>query len=277
VPPWIAHAAGRLGWSLPPPFSPSPFLRRCTQSPQGQAVIGTTGIAYGEHVPLVNYPVDTDNWRVFLDPDPPEYLRGAPTNYADVLSAAFPVADGWSYQSAANELSDNSLVVRDYIARHGAGLVGAEFLVEYVPHAGDPGPLDVHWIQVIRSNHRLGANHGTAENVVDHVFARSPYYDHGGLASSRFFYDFPKREHENEHVWEGVLFLVTGPAVIAQPDNTRRPTPGAVTLLGGIRWGWQNECISVDISIDCDTVPEPAAVPLLALALGMAIWWRRRT
>jgi hypothetical protein len=118
---------------------------------QGKATLGRLSINYGLHQHDDPYVVNGDNWDVWLDPDPPTYLRAATENAANVISSEFKPADGWTYQSAARELSDDSLVVRVYAARSGGGNVGAEFLAEYIPHAGDP--LDVHWIQNVQSNH----------------------------------------------------------------------------------------------------------------------------
>jgi len=196
---------------------------------------------YGLHQHNDPYQVNGGNWDVWLNPDPPEYLRGVSETFSGVMSSAFKTSDGWTYQSAARELSDDSLVVRVYAARSGDGTVGAELLVEYVPHGNDP--LDVHWIQGVQSNHRQGAEHGTLEDTVDYRYAGAPYYDQGGVASSRYFYDFPQREWDQAHTWKAELYLVTGPPIVNQADGTVRPTPGAVTFLGGISWGWENACV----------------------------------
>src|SRR5688572_28612715 len=145
---------------------------------------------YGEHVPGVDYTVGNDAWRVTIRPDPPVYLRSIGDAALGILQGEFTGAAGWTYASAAMELSDDSLVVRRYAARHIGASVGADFFVEYVPQGTDP--TDVHWIQIVTNNHRLGAGHGTPENRVDHLVAGSPYYDHGGLAGPRFLLDRPR-------------------------------------------------------------------------------------
>src|SRR5439155_12390767 len=94
----------------------------------------------------------------------PTYLRTPTDNFFSVLVAAYPLSAGWTYASAANELSDNSLTVRTYDAEHGGEAqrncprdarpqcVGAEFNLQYTPHNGDP-MAGIHWIQVITDNH----------------------------------------------------------------------------------------------------------------------------
>jgi PEP-CTERM motif-containing protein len=244
--------------------------------------------SYGLHQHNDPYQVNGLNWDVWLNPDPPEYLRGVSANFAGVMSSTFKTSDGWSYQSAANELSDDSLVVRIYAARSGDGKVGAELLVEYVPHGNDP--VDVHWIQGVQSNH--GVAHGTPQNEVDYRYAGAPYYDQGGTATSRYLYDFPKREWDQAHTWKGELYLVTGTPIVNQADGTVRPTPGAVTFLGGIRWGWENACVGGggagggagggpdgdhDDMVCAAQTPEPGTLVLIASGLaGFARFRQRR-
>lgn len=230
---------------------------------------------YGEYVDKVPYKVDTEDWRVFLDPDrmeSPIYLRDTAGTFIDVLSAAFPVANGWNYASSANPLSDDSLVVRKYAARHPGSSVGADFLVEYVPHAGDPAAANIHWIQVVTNNHKKGAEHGIPDRKVDSNYTLVPYYDYAGTADGRFFSDKPRREDDNPHNWKAFLFLVTGPPVTPHGKKGKLyPDPGDVTFYGGIHWGWKNECIVGDISVDCKEVDvsEPPVLALLALVATM--------
>jgi len=235
---------------------------------------------YGEHVPGVDYTVGDDAWRVTIRPDPPVYLGSISDAGFGILQGEFMEAAGWTYASAAMELSDDSLVVRTYAARHIGASVGADFFVEYVPHGTDP--TDVHWIQIVTNNHRLGAAHGTPENRVDHLFAGSPYYDHGGRAGPRFLRDSPRREDNRAHEWTAELYLVTGPPVVLQPGGVRRPTPGLVTFLGGIQWGWENHCVGpvdgggLPGDLACTReVPEPEVAFLLVVALVAIVATRR--
>lgn len=209
------------------------------------------------------YMIGAQQWVASLLPVNPIYLRGTAGNFFDVLSAAFPTSAGWSYASAVNPLSDNSLVVRTYDVQGTAGRVGAEFHVDYVPHGTDP-TSNVHWIQVVTDNHNVTSDpgHGNAENVVDtnSPGGRSPYYDDGFAATSTSFYDFPGRTDANKsHTWVADLFLVTGPA----PGDG----PGLITFYGGVEWGWENH-----------PVPEPSSFALLGLgglALGFNAYRRR--
>lgn len=177
------------------------------------------------------------------------------SSYFDVLTATYGDAQGWSYTIADEELSDGSLVVHTYDA-YGGDFVGAEFHVEYVP--GDDDPTEnLHWIQIVWDNHNITDNpgHGNSEQTVDVAAGQgNPYYDDGGAATGSFFYDFPKRPDELEdHWWYADLFLVSGPAIGAGA--------GEVTILGGIRWGWENH-------VTCYVVPEPATFLLLGLGIS---------
>ncbi len=198
-----------------------------------------------------------------LKPIDVEYSRAVSQNFFDVLTAAFPGSDGWSYASAINELSDDSLVVHTYDVQGTSARVGAEFHLEYVPGAGDP-TTNLHWIQVVTTNHSIrnppGSAHGTTFNGVDNPFSpmgRSPYYDDGGAATSMHFYDFPGRTDTwRSHTWKAELFLVSGPVAGAT---------GLITFHGGVTWGWENDC-----------VPEPTSMALLAAGIGATILKKRR-
>jgi hypothetical protein len=207
----------------------------------------------GVYDPTDTYKVGAQDWVANLLPANATYQRAVSDNFFKVLSAAFPVSAGWSYASAVNELSAASLVVHTYDVTGQPDLVGAAFHVEYVPHGTDP-TANMHWIQVVTDNHNLTTNkgHGNPENVVDNPFSAggaSPYYDDGGAADSRNFYDFSFRDDGNQsHIWQAELFLVSGPAI---------GTKGPITFYGGIIWGWENH-----------PVPEPSTA---AYAVGFLV------
>lgn len=205
------------------------------------------------------YTVGTTNWQARLIPARPTEINNTNGNFFFTTLANWAQGSNWTFNSAVNTLSNDSLVVRTYNADGAAARVGAEFHVEYVPGPGDP-TANVHWIQVVRDNHKLGTGggHGVPELIVDNGASpgnRSPYYDDGGAADGRNFYDRPWRDDGGaSHLWEAELFLVTGPA----PNNA-----GLVTLYRtGISWGWEN-------------VPTPGSLAIVALA-GLVAPRRRR-
>lgn len=220
-------------------------------------------------------------WEANLLPATATNARSFSTVAFDILTAAFPQAGGRTYASAARELSPGSLIMRtDDVLGSGRG-VGAEIHVEYKPGIGDP-TTDIHWIQVIATNHKLGAAHGTEDYKVDVVAGNAtPYYDPGFAADTRNFLDTPSRgDSEESHIWLAQLMLVTGPA----------NGVGAITFLGGINWGWENHKVGaavatftgqtgLDFVAAVTTVPEPASRALLLLGLLAVAGWpmaRRR-
>lgn len=243
-----------------------------------------------KHVPSKDYLVGADTWRVALDPDPAEYLRGPDQATAATIAAQLN-APGWTFASSAHELSDNSLIVHWYEAVYeqhcvnnpaNGVCVGANFGLEYQHGADDP--VDVHWLQVVVSNHKLGAPHGTPENGID-PSAAAVYFDNAGVAGSTFFVDTPRRNDvDKAHNWTAYLFLVTGPPINA--DHT--VTPGLITFYGGVKWGWKNFCVAPpgkapisegddDVCVRTGNTPEPGSAAYLtiaALLLAILVRWR---
>ena len=176
--------------------------------------------------------------------DPPkvrEATASETTNWFNILSATYPTSNGWSYQSAINDLSNNSIEVKTYDARGNALAVGSDIHIRYVPKASDPDS-DIHWVQVVQNNHQLNpGGHGVNDNKVDLLGAGNvPYYDTAGAAdggncnTSCNFYDKPQRvDPLFSHNWNAVLYVVEAPAI----------GPGQVTLLApAVSWGWRNSC-----------------------------------
>lgn len=205
-------------------------------------------------------------WEANLLPPRPIYASTFALTFFDVLVAAFPQAGGRTFSSSLNELTGGSLVIRTYDVVGQSDRVGAALHVEYKPGAGDPTD-NIHWIQVIRTNHKIGEAHGTEEWKVDNLGAATPYYDTSAAANSRNFYDLPWRsDGDAKHIWIGQLMLVSGPA-----DGV-----GAITFLGGLTWGWENHAFrdsvatfSTPLGIDLTVAGVPEAQTWLMLALGL--------
>jgi hypothetical protein len=221
------------------------------------------------------YSIAAVDWEANLLPITPIYARSFGLSFFDVLHAAFPTAAGRTYQSAVDELSAGSIVVKTYDVLGTADSVGAALHARYVPAGSDP-TADIHWIQVIRNNHLLNAAHGTEDFRVDNLGAATPYYDTEGAANSRNFYDLPLRDDAGEsHIWIAQLLLVSGP----------EDGKGPITFLGGLTWGWENHPVrgavatfSTPLDISITPVPEPQAYALMigGLLLLLVVGHRQR-
>ena len=217
------------------------------------------------HVPFVRYTLSDPvsllpvTWEVSINPLDPTFVSTPSQNFLDILAAAFPT---WTFRTntffpppngADLALSDDSLIVREYSAIHEPGLVGADIFVEYSPHGLDPAGAAVHWIQVVTSNHRLGAAHGTPENVLDNNGGALPYYDVAfpDDGDSTGFTDSPRREDNQEHQWSAELFLV-----LEVSDNNGLGGR-EVQIYDGLEWGWEN--------VELGDVPEPSTLSLIGV------------
>jgi hypothetical protein len=120
------------------------------------------------------------------------------------------------------------LVVKTYYA-YGLGFaVGLQIHVVYEPHAGDP-LTNIHWIQVASGNHEPGGTHGVAFSKVDTPSVTTPYYDDGGVADQRNFFDQANMTDANQaHAFSFELYLV------------QETAPNTAVFWGGILWGWCN-------------------------------------
>jgi hypothetical protein len=172
-------------------------------------------------------------------------ITGGLIDYRGTVNA---FGGGWSFVTAGADLAADSILVTaydvfggDFVGHDGFnGVTRPRGVAVRVPDAKAPAG-DVHWVQVIRDNHNItdNAGHGNDEHIVDTASPaagaaahRSPYYDDGGAADSRNFFDFARRLDEaSPHYWIADLHLVTGPAPTA---------PGEVTIYNGFRYGWAN-------------------------------------
>jgi hypothetical protein len=196
----------------------------------------TTGI----YDPVRSYKIGSVDWIDELHPPTPVDILYDSTNNP------FPALHGWSFVAATNHLSDNSLKIHSYDVRNTSFVGILSFDVEYVPGMNDP-TNDIHWIQVITTNHKSQQQHMNGSvTYLDNVGRADPYYDSTGTADSRNFLDDPFRSDGHMiHEWIADLYLVSGP-----PANT----PGEVKVYSGIRWGWKNH-----------PVPEPSSLVIFVL------------
>mgnify|MGYP003383188424 CR=1 FL=1 len=219
------------------------------------------------------YMLNNVEWEANLLPVTPIYARSFGLSFFDVLVTAFPSTAARTYQSAANELSAGSIVVKTYDVLGTENSVGAAMHARYVPALNDPS-TDIHWIQVIRNNHSLSGAHGTEDFKVDNLGAATPYYDTDGAANDRNFFDEPLRDDGGEsHIWIAQLLLVSGPV-----DGN-----GAITFLGGLTWGWENHAVrgalatfSTPLDISITPVPEPHTYALMVGGLALLVVIARR-
>jgi len=207
----------------------------------------------GAHRPQQKYTCDTNGCEANLVPTKVTYQRASGDKFFGSLTSQYP---GWTFQSAANELSDDSLVVHSYAVFGSPGFVGAELDLEYVPHGNDP-TTGIHWIQVIWDNHNITNNpgHGNYEQTTDvGPGSTTPYYDEKFCATNRRFYDRSGRgDGCDSHYWNAELHLV------------REIGPKQIVIYGGVLWGWENHC-----------VPEPGTFVMIGVGLVGALRMRRR-
>ncbi len=207
-----------------------------------QVVLGfpTTGIYDASESVVVAGKIATTTTAPLV----PGVQHNPTANWTAVVTAAFPALPGWAFANSAKELTAGSLEVRTYDAVSngsqvaGVRSVGVDFRVNYTPGVGDPTALtnDIHWIQVITNNHKLGGGggHGINDNKVDNGGAANPYYDTLGAADASDFLDKPGRDDPlANHNWSAELFLVTTP--LASGGGAQ-----AVTVWSGVNWGWSS-------------------------------------
>jgi hypothetical protein len=221
----------------------------------------TTGL----YDPTEYYTVNGQQWVANLLPlHPLDLQRGGTTLFLDILEAMYPESKGWSYVTAAQDLSQGSLKVHSYDVRGKPDFVGIEgdktgtmdvgFDVEYALAAGSKDPTrSVQWIQVISEmTYKNGKLVNTDEFVDVKQGNLNPYYNSTYNADSRNFLDAPgDPATDTQHVWIAQLYLVTG-------GNF----PSEVSIYNGIEWGWENH-----------PVPEPSSFVLLAVGVAGLVGW----
>lgn len=185
---------------------------------------------------------------------------------------------GWTYSYSDESLADASLLAQTYDVQgptppatngdafalaapdnpfsqncvNNNNCVGEEFQLAYDASGDDPVD-DIHWIQVVYTNFS-----GTNTYEVDNGgSAMGPYYDISGTADPSGFLDIPGiASAGTSRFFDAELYLVSGPAA---------GSPGAVTIYGGIDWGFQNA-----------PAPEPSTYLLVSAGLGVIAFSRRK-
>lgn len=190
--------------------------------------------------------------------------RGGTAGFLARLGAEFPL---WVAVAAGADLA-GTFNITHYDAVNNGARAGANFIMDYVAGAGDPAG-DLHWIQRVFDNHKLGAAHGTAEDVIDFLAAgvgqtrpAVPYYDvlptgPGAIAPFAVpphFEDGPGREALMPHTWTAEVYLV------------RQTAARNVTIYNGVRWGWVNTI---------RPIPEPGTLLLIVAGFGFIGWCSR--
>ncbi len=191
----------------------------------------------GVYDPKESYQINILDCETKLMPVKVDEVPGTGGVFFNTVSGQFTNADGWTFQSAAEELSSGALRVKTYDAQGTPTRVGCEIHMVYRPQGDDP--TNIHWIQVINTNHSLKppAGHGNSSTYVDIPnSATTHYYDDGYAANVTNLYDFPGRvDASNTHNWEATTFIATGPAIGTGAGNIVLYSPG-------FKWGWVNEC-----------------------------------
>ena len=203
-----------------------------------------------------------------------QLTRGGSSGFLSTLRRSFP---GWTFSGASRDLS-GSFEIKKYNAIGTPTEVGAKFLLDYIPGAGDPTAQGniLHWIQRVVNNHPVANNkHGDHADVIDIRPGQiNPYYDTFYGLRKRFgprtFYDFSNRPSDEtlfydlsarpdpgqNHNWLAELYLVEEIA------------PRQVRIYNGIQWGWQNRV---------ESVPEPLTMLGAAAALGYGVILKRKS
>lgn len=216
-----------------------------------------------EYQASVNYSSGGGNGQVSLYPSNITTIRPGGTDFFRLkLATTFP---DWTFKTATKNLA-GTFSVEVYAARYRPipnvtleNVVAAEFLLQYHPYrafngsypnptfSGYPNPTpqnnDLHWIQLVTSNHGTKAftngqtidlGHGTQQSKIDAFFdpitgrQPTPYYTFASTSEDTF-YDIPYRSDITEnHNWSAQLYLV------------EQTAPKTVTIYNGISWGWTN-------------------------------------
>ena len=240
----------------------------------------------GGYLATQPYKVGAIDWVVNLDPPQPEYLSGLDASQTDLLRSGYSMAAGWDFVPSEFGLGEDTLRIINYTAVKDGGGVGANFVVEYNPNNKADPVNNIHWIQLVTTNHPKGGQHGDAKTSIDNRFLTTPYYDHGGTAGPHYFSDSPRRTDIGKvHNWTAYLFLVSGPNLNTTTDPVS-VVPGPVTVYGGVKWGWENHCVAAtprqsaasDVCTEClcaEQIPESSTFGLLASGLAFVFFIRQ--
>jgi hypothetical protein len=214
-----------------------------------------------------DYTVGTDDWQVSINPISVTTLtRGGTAGLLALLTdfskAVVDGGGGWTFTTAASDLNGTFRITQydAYSPSTVAGIVGANFNMDWIAGTGDPTGVEWHWIQRVYDNHGDGG-HGTNEDLIDATVTSALtdpgrlFYDWDvGFADGTHFEDGPSRGDEDaQHSWNAELFLAS------IPNSTSKN----VTIYNGVSWGWVN-------------APEPSTIALMAVGLAVLGARRRR-
>ncbi len=180
---------------------------------------------------------------------------GGTQNLLNGLTNSVWAQNGWQFNSSNTNISGR-FDIGVYNALAYPNSVGADFQLRYAPSGDDP-LNNVHWIQVVTTNHLIDVNLAgqiilnqylgnspvskidvfVEQRNLNHIDLNpqrqsfNPFYDTYGDAAQNYFNDFVgRRTYLTEpRIWLAELYLV------------RLVAPRTVAIYNGVSWGWRSD------------------------------------